>query len=153
MDIPDFQSFLLPVLRLASSRDVRTKDSLDAISDEFGLTEEERDTPLPSGKRTVVASRLSWALYYLARAGMLENKVRGVYSITQKGQDLLSRGFEKLPPRFYGKNLLSLPHFTKTSGKERSHPTGSVRATSLKTQWRRVRKKLWSGHMGYCVTP
>jgi restriction system protein len=89
MNIPDFQSFLLPSLQLAATRDVRVRDSLDFISDKFDLTEEDREVLLPSGKRTVVASRLSWALYYLARAGMLENNTRGVYSITPKGRGLL----------------------------------------------------------------
>ncbi len=96
MAIPDFQSFLLPALQLASKQDVRVRDSLDFISDTFDLTEEDREALLPSGKRTVVASRLSWALYYLARAGMLANNTRGVYSITSKGRALLERGLERI---------------------------------------------------------
>ncbi|MDR2893303.1 MAG: hypothetical protein LBV80_09520 [Deltaproteobacteria bacterium] len=42
MAIPDFQSFMLPVLRLAARGPIRTTDTIAHLSDEFSLTEAER---------------------------------------------------------------------------------------------------------------
>jgi len=42
MAIPDFQSIMLPLLQLASDGNARSlAESRDALSDVFGLTEEE----------------------------------------------------------------------------------------------------------------
>ncbi len=117
MAIPDFQSFLLPVLQFAATRDVRVRDLLDPISEKFNLTEEDRNAPLPSGKRTVVASRLYWALYYLARAGMLDNNTRGVYSITPTGRELLDRGLERITAKILREESLDFAAFYQNQNK------------------------------------
>ena len=42
MTIPDYQSLMLPVLRLAAEGETRVADLAERIANDLGLTEEER---------------------------------------------------------------------------------------------------------------
>jgi restriction system protein len=66
------------------------------MSDEFGLTDEERSTLLPSGRQTVIANRVHWAKSYLKQAGLLEPVRRGVFSITDLGISALKSGIGRI---------------------------------------------------------
>lgn len=56
--IPDYQSLMRPVLEHAARGEVRIGDLIDTLSDQLGLTEDEREEMLPSGKQTVIANRV-----------------------------------------------------------------------------------------------
>lgn len=45
---------MLPVLRLATEGEKRVADVVERIADEFGLTQEEREELLPSGRQRVL---------------------------------------------------------------------------------------------------
>lgn len=50
MTIPDYQTFMLPVIKYVSDGNEHTlHETISALSDEFGLTDEERKLLLPSG--------------------------------------------------------------------------------------------------------
>ena len=90
MAIPDYQSCMLPLLRMASDcRDHRIRDAIQQMADEFGLTGDERRALLPSGGTTVIASRVAWARTYLKKAGLLEDPRRGYFRITERGKSVL----------------------------------------------------------------
>ena len=58
MAVPDFQSLMLPLLRLAGDgMDHTFKDAVEAIAIEFSLTPEERNELLPSSSRTTLFYR------------------------------------------------------------------------------------------------
>ncbi|MDR2391605.1 MAG: restriction endonuclease [Planctomycetota bacterium] len=99
MSIPDFQSFLLPALETAGRGSASVKETVKTMASRFALTAADLATLLPSGHHTVVASRAAWALYYLAKAGLVKGESRGVYSITMTGQTLLNRRRERLSVR------------------------------------------------------
>ncbi|WP_404379917.1 winged helix-turn-helix domain-containing protein [Caenispirillum salinarum] len=42
MAIPDYQALMLPVLKLAAEGEVRVAEAIERLSDEFGLTPDER---------------------------------------------------------------------------------------------------------------
>lgn len=44
---------------------------------------------LPSGRQSVFANRVAWALGYLKQAGIIESPRRGVYRISERGRDVL----------------------------------------------------------------
>jgi restriction system protein len=48
MAILDYQTLMLPVLRLAAKEEQRVGDVADRVADEFGLSAEERETLLPA---------------------------------------------------------------------------------------------------------
>ena len=62
MAIPDYQTLMLPVLRLAAKGEQRVADVADRVAVEFGLSAEERGTLLPSGRQRVLNNRIHWAI-------------------------------------------------------------------------------------------
>lgn len=49
MPIPDYQSLMLPVLRLAANGETRVPEAADKLADQLGLSVEEREEMLPAG--------------------------------------------------------------------------------------------------------
>ena|SRR2546428_5404346 len=87
MAIPDFQTVMLPLLRLtADGVEHKLSDAMHALEDQFGLSEEERHTLLPSRTQTVIHNRVAWASTYMLKAGLLESTRRGHFKITQCGR-------------------------------------------------------------------
>ncbi len=81
---------MLPVLAYAGDgRDHTLRDAVDAMAEEFGVTEAERKELLPSGRQTVLRSRVGWALTYLRKSMLLEAPKRGVFRITERGRQVL----------------------------------------------------------------
>ncbi len=63
-----------PALKHAAPGETRVADKVAA---EFGLTGEERDQLLASGRQSILVNRVSWAKIYLGRAGLLDSSRRG----------------------------------------------------------------------------
>ena len=76
MAIPDYQSLMLPLLKHAARGETRVPDVATELADEFGLTAEERDQLLPSGRQRVLDNRIHWARFFLAKAGLVEQSQR-----------------------------------------------------------------------------
>lgn len=118
MTIPDYQTIMLPILKLASDRlEHKFALAVEALADEFNLTTEERNELLPSGTQAVFNNRVGWARSYLKQAGLLASPKRGFFTITQKGHDLLSTN----PTRIDSSTLEQYPEFIefKTRKKEK----------------------------------
>jgi restriction system protein len=107
MPIPDYETLMLPVLKAAVGGEVAIRDCVAALSDRFGLTEEEREARLPSGKQTTFANRVHWARTYLSQAGLVEPTRRGHFRITDRGRAVLAEN----PVRVDNKLLLRFPEF------------------------------------------
>ena len=92
MAIPDYQTLMLPLLRLASGgAEHPFREAVERLSEEFALTDAERSELLPSGTAHVFASRLGWARTYLKQASLLSAPKRGVFRITAEGSALLAK--------------------------------------------------------------
>jgi restriction system protein len=62
MTIPDYQSVILPLLNFISDgKEHSIREAYDFISDHFGLSEEERNELLPSGRQAIIDNRVGWA--------------------------------------------------------------------------------------------
>jgi restriction system protein len=97
MAIPDFQSVMRPVLQTVSDGQPRAlADVREAVKEAFELSDEERKERLPSGNQTVINNRVGWARTYLNKAGLLTIPERGMVQITDRGQDALSNGPERI---------------------------------------------------------
>jgi restriction system protein len=57
MQIPDYQSLMLPVLFASQHGEVRIGDVVEHMADQLGLSSEARAELLPSGKQTVLVAR------------------------------------------------------------------------------------------------
>src|SRR3954452_3895850 len=96
MAIPDYQTLMLPVLQLASEGEQRVADVVDLLAERLGLTEEERQKLLPSGRQRVLHNRIHWAKFYLTKAGFLSSPGRGRFSATQAGKELLAEKLARI---------------------------------------------------------
>ena len=100
MAIPDFQSFMLPVLRLAASGSIRATETIAHLSDEFSLTEAERGELLASGRQTKVANRVYWTFVHLTKADLLKREARGLYAISEEGHRALAENPSRIDLNF-----------------------------------------------------
>jgi restriction system protein len=90
MPIPDYQSAMLPLLRLAADGNEHPfREAVERLAEQFQLTDAERAELLPSGTAHVFASRVGWARTYLKQAGLLAAPRRGVFRITPEGNAIL----------------------------------------------------------------
>ncbi|MCS1411757.1 MAG: Mrr restriction system protein [Verrucomicrobia subdivision 3 bacterium] len=100
MAIPDFQSFILPVLKLGAKKATQLNEAVKILADEFGLTQEERAQLLPSGGITTVKGRVGWAVTYLVKAKLLIRPKRGYFTATERGKAALSKPSAKIDCKF-----------------------------------------------------
>lgn len=97
MAVPGFQDFMLPVLQLASERDSIAKSEYDAIiADRLAISSDDRSEMIPSGKQTTYQNRITWAISYMVKAGLLERPARATIRITQRGRGLLNENPERV---------------------------------------------------------
>ncbi len=91
MGIPDFQSAMLPILRLlADGEEHRSAAYLSSIADACGVTVEERRILIPSGRQPLYINRIAWAVTHLGKAGLVERTGRGRILITDRGREALA---------------------------------------------------------------
>jgi restriction system protein len=108
MAIPDYQSTMLPLMRLAGDKaEHQLRGAIEVLANEFKLTEPERRELLPSGKQEVFVNRVGWARTYLSRAGLIQYPRRGFFQITERGVDVL----KQKPARIDAKFLLQFEEF------------------------------------------
>jgi restriction system protein len=101
MAIPDYQSLMLPVLKVASDgQEHRISEVVDFLAKEFGLTEAEREMLLPSGKQPVFNNRVHWAKTYLSQAKLLESTRRSFFKITERGRSILAENISSIDAKF-----------------------------------------------------
>jgi restriction system protein len=99
MAVPDYQAFMLPVLRFAGSKPTEAipmKVLVGTMAKEFALSEEELREMLPSGVSTTLGSRVGWACTYMKKAGLLSAPQRSHIQITELGLKTLTA---KLPTK------------------------------------------------------
>src|SRR4051795_10411805 len=78
MAIPDFQSVMLPLVKILGDGQERTmREVTDQLAESFQLTDQEREELLPSGQQSLFNNRVGWAKSHLKAAGLLENPIRG----------------------------------------------------------------------------
>jgi restriction system protein len=108
MAIPDFQTIMLPFLKIAGDEKEHSKrEANDKLAAYFKLNESELKEMLPSGKQELFDNRVGWTRTYLKKAGLIDTTRRGYFCITQRGQDLLKQN----PTRIDVKLLNQYPEF------------------------------------------
>ena len=117
MSVPDFQSLMLPVLRAFNTEESTSLSKVrQQVADSEKLSEEDVKETLPSGQQTVFANRVSWAVIYMAGAGLVKRVGRGVYQLMDDGEILLSQD----PPRIDEKLLKQYPKYIEWRQRNKS---------------------------------
>lgn len=133
MPIPDYQSFMKPLLELASDREEHSlKDTYHQLADRFDLTAEERNQLLPSGRQETYKNRVGWARTYLSKAGLLENTRRGHFRITDRGLEELKNHGDEISAG-YLKKYEEFVEFQTPNREPSTHPELSAGAVTSRT--------------------
>lgn len=151
MAIPDYQTLMLPVLKVtADGAEHQMKDLISALINNYDMSDEEKTQLLPSGTTHVFGSRVAWAKTYLKQAGLLKSPRRGIFQITLEGQKLLSSN----PSHIDNELLNKYQAFKDFRDRSRAEPavsgTASVPELSLQqtpedamaTAYKRLRSEL-----------
>ncbi len=130
MAIPDYQSCMLPLLRLLRDGAEHTlREAEEGLAAHFALTPAERIELLPSGQQVIFKNRIGWARTYLKKALLLESPKRGVFKITARGLSALAGN----PARLDAKYLEQFPEFIEFRDASRSD-SGSAAPVEESTQ-------------------
>ena len=101
MSIPDYQSLMLPLLKLTKDeKEHSLKDATNVLAKEFNLSEVELAEMLPSARKTRFYDRVGWAGTYLRKAGLLVSPRRGWFQVTKRGLEVLKKPPEKITVNF-----------------------------------------------------
>ncbi|MEH0072384.1 winged helix-turn-helix domain-containing protein [Pannonibacter sp. Pt2-lr] len=123
MTIPDYQTLMLPVLRLAAEGETRVGDAAGRIAGEFGLTPQEQEEMLPSGRQRVLHNRIHWAKFYMSKAGLIVSPGRGRFVASDKGRALLAGA----PQQITLAMLMQEPEFRAFYESGAAAPAGKTR--------------------------
>jgi restriction system protein len=107
MPIPDFQTLMLPLLKLAAEKEWRISDAVERLAEDFKLSQEQRTLLIPSGRQTTFSNRVAWAKSYLIKAGLLKPTKRAHFCISEQGRSVLANP----PGRITIKFLSQFPEF------------------------------------------
>jgi len=150
--IPDYQSLMLPLLKLVSDRqEHKYRDLIENLATEFQVTDEERKELLASGNQAIFDNRVGWAKTYLKKAGLLDSPKRATFVITQIGLDTL----KKNPDRIDAKYLRQFPAFLDFQNASRTNNDSEEEIVIVETNeqtpeenldkaYQRIRKSLAS---------
>ncbi len=104
MNIPDYQSLMLPVLNMSSNgENWKTAKLVSKLADNFKLTEDEQNKLLPSGGQKIFYNRVGWAKTYLTKARLLETVSHGVFVITDRGKKVLEENPKSIDVNYLNK--------------------------------------------------
>jgi restriction system protein len=130
MAIPDYQSVMLPLLKIAGDdKEHSIRDTIEKISSMFRLTEDERKEVLPSGQQYIIDNRVGWARTYLKKAGLLDSTRRSYFKITKLGLEVL----KKNPKDINVKYLEQFPSFLEFRSLRKDKLDESEEESTLKT--------------------
>ena len=104
MSIPDYSTFMLPLLEvLADGAEKSASDVRDLLAARFEISETERAQLIPSGRQRLLDNRVGWAKTYLAKAGLVSSVRRGVYAITPAGAKVIASKPNRIDIAFLGR--------------------------------------------------
>lgn len=110
MAVPDFQSFMLPLLKMAADGNEHSlSESIETLVEQFRLGDEDRRELLPSGRQARLDNRVGWALTHLRKAGLVESAGRGKFRIAERGREVLKKPPASISIRF----LKQYPEFVE----------------------------------------
>lgn len=146
MPVPDYQSLMLPLLKLIRDKQEHMfSDAIDTLAREFHLTEAERKEILPSGIQAKFDNRVGWARTYLKKAGLLESVGRGKFRITERGIQVLDSNPASINVKF----LRQFPEFLEfqksarpENKDEKDDEPNQTPEENLETSYQNLRREL-----------
>ncbi|MDZ4204498.1 MAG: restriction endonuclease [Bacteroidales bacterium] len=120
--IPDFQSIMLPFLKIISDGEEHTTiETNQKLATHFNLTDEEVDEYLPIGAQKTFPNRVAWTKSHLKMAGLFENTKRSSFRITEAGKQLLDTN----PVEINLRVLRTIPTYQVRTGRTRDEDSST----------------------------
>jgi hypothetical protein len=117
MAVPDFQTLMLPLLKLASDGQQHSlSEAVEQMAKEFQLSHEDQTELIPSGQQRLY-NRIGWARTYLKKAGLLQSVAPGRFKVTDRGQDVLASQPTTLNVAFLESKFAEMLAFRKARSK------------------------------------
>lgn len=121
MAVPDFQSIMLPLLKIAEDGQEHSgHEFLERLAEFFNLSDDELNEVLPSGKQTRFYNRVGWARTYLIKSKLLEMPRRSFYKITERGKEVLKSNPDRIDMNY----LKRFPEYIEFKSKENEKDKG-----------------------------
>lgn len=85
---PQFLKFVIPIVEVLKELggSGRSSEIVDLVIEQLNISEEEVNKTTSSGQSRIL-NQIHWARYYLVKSGHLDSSERGVWSLTEKGQN------------------------------------------------------------------
>ena len=150
MAIPAFQDLMLPLLKFASDGQEHTpRETVETLANEFSLIEADRQELLPSGRQATFDNRVAWAKAHMKMAGPLSSPKRGIYRITDRGQEVVQQAPQRIDLRFLRQFPEYMEAITKKKGAnnlsdEIEEKTGRTPEESMEAAYRHINNDLES---------
>ena len=101
MSVPDFQSLMLPVLKVCGrEKTIASRAVIENVIVELNLTPEQIAELLPSKTQRTIDNRVYWCLVYMQKGGLIDRVERGKYQITDEGRKTLANNVERVDIKY-----------------------------------------------------
>ena len=115
---------MLPILKYAGDDKIHSvRETIEIIGRQLNLTREDLDEWLPGKSQKKFYNYLYWAKAHLKMAGLLENKGRGQFQITDRGKALLLENPQSLNIKYLTDKF---EDYKNTRSGKNSQSTGSL---------------------------
>lgn len=148
MAIPDFQTIILPLLKLASDeKDHSIREAVESLAEHFSLTDEELNKLQPSGQGPVFYKRVGWARTYLKKARLVEDPRRGFFRITDRGKSVLADNPTRIDMKYLERfpEYVEFKEFTRQDSDAEIEPEEFIGLTpeeALENSYQKIRNEL-----------
>lgn len=120
--IPKYNEIYKEVLEaIKNQKEYKTKEYKEIVANRLNISIEERKKTSESGGN-IYNTTLSWTIFYLKKAKLIEKVQRGVIKITQRGLDLLATNPEKID----NETLRNYPEFNEFINPKKTQERESV---------------------------
>jgi hypothetical protein len=118
MAVPDFQTLMLPLLKLAGDGQPHTlAEAVERLAEEFQLSDDDRAQLIRSGQ-TRLYNRVGWTTTYLKKAGLLQAVGPGRFQLTDRGRDVLASQPAAIDVAFLESRFPEISEFRNRSKRE-----------------------------------
>ena len=125
MSVPDFQTLMLPLLKLAGDGQQHSSaEAVERLAQEFQLSDDDRRELLRSGQPRFY-NRVGWTTTYLKKAGLLQAVGRGHFQLTDRGREVLASRPAYIDVAFLESRFPEMSEFRRVRSKGRSSGTRS----------------------------
>ncbi len=136
MAVPDFQSLMLPLLRLTADGQQHTlAEAVERLAQQFDLSDDDRTQLLRSGQ-TRLYNRVAWTSTYLRKARVIEATGPGRFQLTERGREVLASNPAAIDVAFLEHRFPEMSEF-------RSRSRGGVTGEELPATFN-VNDRTWS---------